>query len=268
MNPERDLARHRQRRSRTDRRWRPASARRAEDSAAHLFHLFGRSELLPRLDATTGRRRHGSTPVGTHLSVARRRSRTSSSAAILCATTSRSGTCLTPPAGKSTLSQRQTRTTAGRLQLVCDFEEFGSDTELNRVLKAAALGSRRERRYVGLDPASRNQARAHGWKRSGRCSPPTSAPRSTGARRTTAMRLRSRGPCWRTFGARLSTAKSLCGRFLIRTPELVEAGVRNELRERLGRQVEHPEGDDPLAGCEHDGCSRPADSATETPSAT
>ncbi len=136
---------------------------------------------------------------------------------------------------------------SGRLSAHCEFEEFDVDTPLNRVLKAAAqaiLGNpgfspdrtRRAIRFVSrmseVGPLRAADIRvAHVDRRTAHCREALVLARHV---------LRSNG---RTLTAGLQTARS----FLIRTPEMVEQGIRNYLDRALrpttrvtkeGRQLE------------------------------
>ena len=130
-----------------------------------------------------------------------------------------------------------TRTTslfyAARPELACRFDEFGYDTPLNRVLRAA------NRLIVSsplLRPELRRRARrldAHlvdvGELRTDDLL--ASTDRRTG-HYADAIAL-ARNLLWST-GRSLSSGSTSAWTFLIRTPEMVEAGIRSVLAERLG----------------------------------
>lgn len=120
----------------------------------------------------------------------------------------------------------------GNLALVCDFEEFGDDTPLNRVLRAAALavGASTE-----LSSTLRRRATAVLSRMEGVGPLQTADLRVTLDRRTAHCRdaLFLARNVLANIRRTLDHGEEPAWTFLIRTPELVETGVRNELRERL-----------------------------------
>lgn len=105
---------------------------------AHLFYLFGGAELVPRLDATKA-----GAAAGNHLWELVARWLVDALERVI-----RRDLVRDYVAFRDTLEVARGQIDAGAtadayyrgsLRLVCEFEEFGSDTELNRVLKAAAL---------------------------------------------------------------------------------------------------------------------------------
>jgi 5-methylcytosine-specific restriction enzyme subunit McrC len=120
----------------------------------------------------------------------------------------------------------------GNLRLVCAYEEFGADTEPNRVLKAAAQAV-----MASVDAAPRTRQRARRV---------TTRMEDVGALQTNDLRTQTdrrtahyRDALLLARAILLNIRRTLAHgdepawTFLIRTPEVVEAGVRAELRERL-----------------------------------
>jgi hypothetical protein len=120
----------------------------------------------------------------------------------------------------------------GDLRLTCTYEEFGSDTELNRLLKAAA-------HVVTGSPDASASTRRRAARISGRMEDvgplgPTDL-RVTTDRRTAHYRdavLLARS-ILSNVRRTLAHGAAPAWTFLIRTPDLVEAGVRKELQERI-----------------------------------
>jgi len=120
----------------------------------------------------------------------------------------------------------------GDLRLTCTYEEFGSDTALNRLLKAgskavtgssdASAETRRRAARISARMEDVGQLRSTDF-------------RATMDRRTAHYRdavLLSR-TILRNVRRTLEHGAAPAWTFLIRTPDLVEAGVRKELQERL-----------------------------------
>jgi 5-methylcytosine-specific restriction endonuclease McrBC regulatory subunit McrC len=130
---------------------------------------------------------------------------------------------------------------AGRLEFACRFDEFELDSPLNRVLLAAT------RSVAGspvLRPELRRRARrleAHledvGDLRSGDVL--TATDRRTAHYADSIALARS---LLRSTGRSLAEGASSAWTFLIRTPEMVEAGIRAVLTEHLGAGVVRKEG--------------------------
>ncbi len=123
---------------------------------------------------------------------------------------------------------------AGRREVECRFDEFGLDTALNRVLVAAL-------RSVAASPLLEADLRQRSLRLMARfedvdpMSPrdlQTDVDRRTRHYRTAISLARH---VLRGLGRELTEGSDVAWSFLIRTPELVEAGVRQVLAERLGR---------------------------------
>src|SRR6266536_1842729 len=104
----------------------------------HLFHLFSRSQLFPRIDPSYGAAEAGaylweliSEWFVTALEQVIRRD--------LVRDYLPRREALAAARGQIDAVATASFYYQGRLELVCDYEDFGSDTSLNRVLKAAAL---------------------------------------------------------------------------------------------------------------------------------
>ena len=198
---------------------------------AHLFHLLGQSELLPRLDATKA-----AAGTGEHLWELVCRWLVDTLEVVLRRDLVRDYVpfCEALEAARGQIDAVATADAyySGRLHLVCDFEEFGSDTELNRVLKAAALAVGAS---VDVSASTRRRAIriAARMEDVGEVRP--SDLRATLDRRTAhyADALALARSVLANIRRTLKHGEAVVWTFLIRTPELVEAGVRNELRERL-----------------------------------
>jgi 5-methylcytosine-specific restriction enzyme subunit McrC len=121
----------------------------------------------------------------------------------------------------------------GRLRLVCDYEEFGTDTPLNRLVRAGVLavaGSaeaapptrrralRAAMRMEGIGPLLAHDLRVQIDRRTAHYRDAVLL-----ARNALANARRS-----------LDTGDAAAWSFLIRTPDLVEAGVREILKSALG----------------------------------
>jgi len=120
----------------------------------------------------------------------------------------------------------------GKLQLVCEFEEFGSDTPLNRVLKAASLILARS---PELSPSTRRRALATSSRMDDVGTLRNADLRVTVDRRSAHYRdaLGLALNILRNVRRTLEHGERDVWAFLIRTPELIESGVRNELRQHL-----------------------------------
>ena len=216
---------------------------------AHLFHLLGQSELLPRLDATKA-----AAGTGEHLWELVCRWLVDTLEVVLRRDLVRDYVpfCEALEAARGQIDAVATADAyySGRLHLVCDFEEFGSDAELNRVLKAAALAVGAS---VDVSASTRRRAIriAARMEDVGEVRP--SDLRATLDRRTAhyADALALARSVLANIRRTLKHGEAVVWTFLIRTPELVEAGVRNELPRTTPREVECPQRDDPLAGGEH-----------------
>jgi 5-methylcytosine-specific restriction enzyme subunit McrC len=198
---------------------------------SHLFHLFSRSDLFPRFDPS-----YGAAASGSHLWQLVSEWYVTSLEQVIRRDLVRDYLprleALVAARGQIDALATADVYYQGRLELICDFEEFGSDTPLNRVLKAAALavagsselsGGVRRRAMsaatrmedVGLlEPAD---LRVGLDRRTAHCRDALALARNVLAniRRT------------------LRHGEELVWTFLIRTPDLVESGVRNEVNDRL-----------------------------------
>jgi len=105
---------------------------------AHLFHLFARSRLFPRLDAT-----QASAAAGTHLWELMAGWFVEALEHVLRADLVRDylpfRDALHAARGQIDALATAESYYQGTLELVCDFEDFGDNTPLNRILKAAAV---------------------------------------------------------------------------------------------------------------------------------
>jgi 5-methylcytosine-specific restriction enzyme subunit McrC len=203
---------------------------------AHLFHLLARAELLPRITAT-----QAAAAEGPHLwelicrwlldaleQVLRRD--------LIRDYLPRRG-ALEAARGQIDVAATARAYYTGSLALVCDYEEFGADTPLNRILRAAALAvsASADAALTTRKRATRVVARMEDVE-----SLQTNDLRATLDRRTAHYRDALTLAC--TVFA--NTARTLehggepTWTFLIRTPELVEAGIRNELRHQLASKWE------------------------------
>jgi hypothetical protein len=143
--------------------------------------------------------------------------------------------------GRIELARTTTLFYAARPELACRFDEFGFDTPLNRVLRAATrsvvsnslLGTELRRRARRLEDhlADVGELRPDDLL--------AATDRRTG-HYADAISL-ARSLLWST-GRSLSAGGSSAWTFLIRTPEMVEAGVRAVLAERLGPETVRKEG--------------------------
>lgn len=125
---------------------------------------------------------------------------------------------------------------AGRLAYVCEFDEFGVDSPLNRVVKAAAAvvlsapalvpGLRRRARAIVLRMSEVGALRPHDVH---------VAVDRTSARYADAVALALQ--VLKGAGRALSTGTVKVWTFLVRTPELVEAGIRSVLQRAIGEQA-------------------------------
>lgn len=213
---------------------------------AHLFHLFGSSELFPRLDETSA-----SAGPGTDLWELVARWLVQALEQVIRRDLVRDYLPLrdTLEAARGTIDALATAQSyyQGSLAFVCDFEDFGNNTPLNRVLRAAALAVgasteltsnvRRRALAVAARMEDVGQLRPGDLRvtldrRTAHCRDALSLARNVlaNARRT------------------LTQGEEEVWTFLIRTPELVEAGVRNELRLRLSSSVDVRKGTIPLGG--------------------
>ena len=122
---------------------------------------------------------------------------------------------------------------AGRLGLVCDFDEFGLNTPLNRILKAAAAA-------VAASPILKQDPRRRAQRLLGRLE-------DVGAMQLADWRVRTdrRSGHYADAialgrhvlqgqGRTLAHGSDLAWSFLIRTPEMVESGIRALLASALG----------------------------------
>ena len=124
---------------------------------------------------------------------------------------------------------------AGRLDIHCQFEEFTADTPLNRIVKAAA-------RVVRRSAFLSTEVRRDGARILARLADVGDL-RSTDVLSTTDRRTSHYADCvslarhiLRSIGRSLDAGGHTAWTFLIRTPELVEAGVRTLLARSLGGQ--------------------------------
>ncbi|MGI8534070.1 MAG: 5-methylcytosine restriction system specificity protein McrC, partial [Candidatus Limnocylindrales bacterium] len=124
----------------------------------------------------------------------------------------------------------------GRPELACRFDEFGYDTPLNRVLRAAT-------RIVVASPLLRPEFRRAARRLEdhladvGELRPDdllATTDRRTGHYADAVALARS---LLRSTGRSLSAGGAAAWTFLIRTPEMVEAGIRAVLAERLGARM-------------------------------
>jgi 5-methylcytosine-specific restriction enzyme subunit McrC len=198
----------------------------------HLFHLFGRSDLFPRIDATKAAAR-----TGAHLWELVCRWLIDALEHVLRRDLVRDYLAFrdTLETARGRIDPLETGSTyyRGSLHFVCDFEEFGNDTPLNRVLKAAALAVAAS---PDATPATRRRALAAAARMDEVSPLRTLDLRVTLDRRTAhyADALALARSILSNIRRGLEHGNALAWTFLIRTPELVEAGVRNELRDRLG----------------------------------
>jgi 5-methylcytosine-specific restriction enzyme subunit McrC len=129
----------------------------------------------------------------------------------------------------------------GELKIACEFDEFASDTRLNRVLKAALgavagsalLPSETRRRAIRVMARMDEVTRLRPSDLSVRTD-------RRSAHYTTGLQL-ARHVLQRE-GRTISAGNQLGWTFLIRTPEMVEAGIREVLAEHLGRGFVRKEG--------------------------
>ena len=198
---------------------------------SHLFYLFSRSELLPRLAPTATAAAEGvdlwELVCRWFLDAAEQVIRRD-----LVRDYFPFRDILAAARGQIEPLATAERYYRGSLGLACAYEEFGSDTALNRVLKAgaetvmasadAAPETRRRAQRVaarmeGLSPLQANDLRAHTDRRTAHYRDAFILARAIllNVRRT------------------LAHGDERAWTFLIRTPELVEAGVRAELQARL-----------------------------------
>ena len=123
---------------------------------------------------------------------------------------------------------------SGRLAVECRFDEFGYDTPLNRVLLAALAA-------VAGSPALPDEARRRSLRLMARFEEVEAlASRDLSAevdRRTSHYRTAHAlaRHIIRGLGREIAEGADAAWTFLIRTPELVEGGIREVLAERLGR---------------------------------
>jgi 5-methylcytosine-specific restriction enzyme subunit McrC len=198
---------------------------------SHLFHLFGSSALLPRLDDATASAGPGSDLwelVARWLVQALERVIERDLVRDYVARRD------TLEAARGTIDALATAESyyQGALTFVCEYEEFGDDTPLNRVLRAAAVtvvasaelpSSVRRRalavvaRMADVGPLLPGDLRVRLDRRTAHCRDALALARNMleNVRRT------------------LTHGEEDVWTFLIRTPELVEAGIRNELRRRF-----------------------------------
>jgi len=121
---------------------------------------------------------------------------------------------------------------AGRLTAFCEFQEFSDDTPLNRVIKAAC---NRIARYPGISPATKKRARNVAYRMD------TVGPIRPTDVKARIDRLDSRYTkaftiavlILASFGLSANAGPKFGFGFLVRTPELVEDGLRTILREGL-----------------------------------
>jgi hypothetical protein len=135
----------------------------------------------------------------------------------------------------------------GSLTFTCDYENFGSDTPLNRVLRAAALA-------VGASTELSSEVRRRALRIAirmedvGRLRPGDL--RVTLDRRTAHCRdaLSLARNVLANLRRTLAHGEEDVWTFLIRTPELVEAGIRNELKRRFDGSIDIRKEMIPLGG--------------------
>jgi 5-methylcytosine-specific restriction enzyme subunit McrC len=198
---------------------------------SHLFYLFGRSGVLPRVAPTVT-----SAAEGDHLWELLCRWLLDAVERVLRRDLIRGYFAFrgTLPAARGQIDAIATahQYYGGNLGLTCVYEEFGADTELNRVLKAAAQAV-----TVSIDASPLTRRRAARI---------TARMEDVGPLRTNDLRTR---PDRRTahYEDALLLARAIlmnvrrtlehgsqtAWTFLIRTPELVESGVRRELQDLL-----------------------------------
>jgi 5-methylcytosine-specific restriction enzyme subunit McrC len=215
---------------------------------AHLFYLFGHSDLLPRVDEM-----HGAAEAGAHLWQLVSEWFVRSVEVLLRRELARDylpfRATLEAARGQIDALATGTNYYSGQLGLVCDFEEFGSDTPLNRVVKAAALAVTAS---TELTPTLRRRALAVTVRMEevgdlGAGDLRVVLDRRTGYYRDALLFARNiLSNVRRTIGH----GNELVWTFLIRTPELVESGLRNVLHERLGDQWSIEKRSIPLAGAD------------------
>jgi 5-methylcytosine-specific restriction enzyme subunit McrC len=215
-------------------------------SRPHLFHLLGSSELFPRLDDA-----QAAAGAGTDLWELVARWLVQALERVLRGDLIRDYLPLreTLEAARGTIDPLATAQSyyRGDLQFVCDFEDFGNNTPLNRVLRAAVLtvGAsadlsvllRRRARAVAarMDDVGElrpGDLRVSLDRRSENCRDALTLSRNVLA----------------NVQRELTHGDEVVWTFLIRTPELVEAGVRNELRQRLDPDLDVRKETLPLGG--------------------
>jgi 5-methylcytosine-specific restriction enzyme subunit McrC len=198
---------------------------------AHLFHLLARAELLPRITAT-----QAAAAAGPHLWELVCRWLLDALEQVVRRDLIRDylprRDALEAARGQIDVAATARTYYTGSLALVCDYEEYGADTPLNRILRAAALAvsASADAALTTRKRATRVVARMQEIG-----SLQTNDLRATLDRRT--AHYREALTLARTVLA--NTARALehgdepAWTFLIRTPELVEAGIRNELHDQL-----------------------------------
>jgi 5-methylcytosine-specific restriction enzyme subunit McrC len=122
---------------------------------------------------------------------------------------------------------------AGRLAMACEYEEFGFDTELNRILRAAG-GLVTE--ISSINPEVRRRSRRVVARLE-----EASELRYSDLRASVDRRTLHYANAWllarsllTSFGRSPTLGSELAWTFLIRTPEMIEAGIRSVLQEHLG----------------------------------
>jgi 5-methylcytosine-specific restriction enzyme subunit McrC len=213
---------------------------------AHLFHLLAHAELLPRITAT-----QAAAAAGPHLWELICRWLLDALEQVLRRDLIRDylprREALEAARGQIDVAATGRTYYTGSLALVCDYEEFGADTPLNRILRAAALAvsASADAALTTRKRATRVIARMEDVG-----SLQTNDLRATLDRRT--AHYRDALTLARTVLA--NTARTLehggepTWTFLIRTPEPVEAGIRNELRDQLASKWEIRKEAIPLSG--------------------
>jgi 5-methylcytosine-specific restriction enzyme subunit McrC len=211
----------------------------------HLFYLFGKSGLFPRVYESLA-----ASEAGSHLWELLARWFISSLEGVLRRDLVRDYAPqrddLTAARGQIEPLQTASLYFAGRMELACSFEEFSNDTPLNRTLNAAAhavagsfelagdLRRRAARLAARMDDVGQLQvgdSRAQVDRRTAHYGDALAFARSI---LTNTRRALTHGelPVWS---------------FLIPTPRLVEDGVRNVVREQLAGQFSVKKGVIPLA---------------------